>query len=169
MSASSSAPVDLFRRLTNGVYIIGVAHGPRRNAFTAAWLTQVSFAPLLVALSINPEHVSYPLLRNGRSFTVNILPTDRIDLADHFGTISGRTTDKLHGQSWRPSRNGCPILTAAIAVLECDLLAEHPAGDHALIVAQVIAGELLQPAAEPLGYRSTGNLDGSAALFPESF
>jgi flavin reductase (DIM6/NTAB) family NADH-FMN oxidoreductase RutF len=48
-------PVDLFRRLTNGVYIVGVAHGAARNAFTAAWITQVSFDPLLIALSVNPE------------------------------------------------------------------------------------------------------------------
>ena len=41
--------VDLFRTLTTGVYVIGVAHGGRANAFTAAWVSQVSFDPLLVA------------------------------------------------------------------------------------------------------------------------
>ena len=36
----SSAPLALFRRLSNGVYVIGVSHGSRSNAFTAAWITQ---------------------------------------------------------------------------------------------------------------------------------
>ena len=55
MSESLAA---LFRRITAGVYVAGVAHAGQRNAFTAAWLIQVSFNPLLVALSINPTHTS---------------------------------------------------------------------------------------------------------------
>ena len=53
----------LFQRVTQGVYVVGVAHGAVRNAFTAAWVTQVSFDPLLLALSINPHHSSYGLLK----------------------------------------------------------------------------------------------------------
>ena len=55
----------LFRRLTYGVYVIGVADGDQRNAFTAAWVMQTSFDPLLLALSINPQNASYPLLHAG--------------------------------------------------------------------------------------------------------
>ncbi|MET0218715.1 MAG: flavin reductase, partial [Burkholderiales bacterium] len=45
---------QLLTRITTGVYVIGVAHGEKRNAFTAAWITQVSYSPPLIALSINP-------------------------------------------------------------------------------------------------------------------
>jgi flavin reductase (DIM6/NTAB) family NADH-FMN oxidoreductase RutF len=77
----------LFKRLTQGVYVIGVAHGEVRNAFTAAWVMQVSFDPLLLALSINPQHSSYRLLKEGRTFSVNVLLAS---LANHgFVTISG--------------------------------------------------------------------------------
>ncbi len=57
-----SAPIELFRRLSTGVYVVGVAHEGRANAFTAAWITQVSFDPLLVALSVNPQNFSHSLL-----------------------------------------------------------------------------------------------------------
>src|SRR5680860_945730 len=70
MSGSIAA---LFQRLTQGVYVVGVAHGEVRNAFTAAWVMQVSFDPLLLALSINPHHSSYGLLKEGRAFSVNVL------------------------------------------------------------------------------------------------
>ena len=59
----SDSVAALFQRLTQGVYVVGVAHGEVRNAFTAAWVMQVSFDPLLLALSINPHHSSYGLLR----------------------------------------------------------------------------------------------------------
>jgi flavin reductase (DIM6/NTAB) family NADH-FMN oxidoreductase RutF len=70
MSRSIAA---LFQRLTQGVYVVGVAHGAVRNAFTAAWVMQVSFDPLLLTLSINPHHSSYRLLKEGRAFSVNVL------------------------------------------------------------------------------------------------
>jgi flavin reductase (DIM6/NTAB) family NADH-FMN oxidoreductase RutF len=64
MSRSIAA---LFQRLTQGVYVVGVAHGAVRNAFTAAWVMQVSFDPLLLTLSINPHHSSYRLLKESRA------------------------------------------------------------------------------------------------------
>jgi flavin reductase (DIM6/NTAB) family NADH-FMN oxidoreductase RutF len=82
MSGSLAA---LFKRLTQGVYVVGVAHEEERNAFTAAWVMQVSFDPLLLALSINPRHSSYRLLKEGAAFSVNVLKKDQLHLAEHFG------------------------------------------------------------------------------------
>ena len=90
MSGSVAA---LFQRLTQGVYVVGVAHGEVRNAFTAAWVMQVSFDPLLLALSINPHHSSYGLLKEGRAFSVNVLKKGQLDLAAHYGRPAG--PDKL--------------------------------------------------------------------------
>jgi flavin reductase (DIM6/NTAB) family NADH-FMN oxidoreductase RutF len=159
---------DLFRRLTAGVYVVGVADGERRNAFTAAWLVQVSFDPLLLALSVNPGHASYPLLVGGGGFALSVLSRDQLDLARHFGTRSGRETDKLAGVSWRTGRTGAPILTAAAAYLECRLTGRIPAGDHEIVLARPVAGELLLPDAIPLTYADTGDLDGSRELYPPS-
>jgi flavin reductase (DIM6/NTAB) family NADH-FMN oxidoreductase RutF len=158
---------DLFRRLTTGVYVIGVAEGDRRNAFTAAWLTQVSFDPLLLALSVNPEHFSYPLLLGGGGFVVNVLRRDQIHLAEAFGTRSGRDEDKLSGIAWHPAASGAPILADAVAWLECRLHQRVRAGDHEIVLARPVAGELLSPDA-PLLYRETGELDGSRELYPRS-
>jgi flavin reductase (DIM6/NTAB) family NADH-FMN oxidoreductase RutF len=67
MEAAMSNPVAaLFQRLTQGVYVIGVASEEDRNAFTAAWVMQVSFDPLLLILSINPQHASHALLKKGK-------------------------------------------------------------------------------------------------------
>ncbi|HEU4955983.1 MAG TPA: flavin reductase family protein [Gemmatimonadales bacterium] len=159
---------DLFRRVTTGVYVIGVADGERRNAFTAAWLTQVSFDPLLLALSVNPEHASYPLLVGGGGFVVNVLRRDQLDLAAAFGTRSGRDQDKLAGVPWRPAPSGAPILIQALAWLDCRLHQRVPAGDHELVLARPVGGELVALHATPLLYSDTGELDGSRELYPGS-
>jgi flavin reductase (DIM6/NTAB) family NADH-FMN oxidoreductase RutF len=165
----SDPPLEVFRRLTNGLYVVGVAHGEQRDGFTAAWLTQASFDPLLVALSINPSHASYPILVAAGTFAVSILSHGQIELARHFGTQSGRAVDKLAGQRWQTAYGGAPVLLDALAYLECRVVGRHPAGDHELVLGQVVGGRLLVPAALPMTYAETGNLDGSAELYPSAF
>ena len=79
---SEVSPIaELFRRITLGVYAVGVTDGQRRDAFTAAWVMQASFDPLMLAVSINPDNASYELLHATGSFTVNVLKRDQLDLA----------------------------------------------------------------------------------------
>src|SRR2546425_5437663 len=162
MLDSGRAPLELFRRLTNGLYVVGVADGDRRDAFTAAWITQVSFDPLLIALSINPTHASYPILEASGVFSVNVLRRGQLELARHFGTQSGRAVDKLAGQRWQAALEGVPVLLDAAAYLECRVASRHAAGDHEVVLAQVVGGRVLAPEASPMTYAESGNLDGSA-------
>ncbi len=157
---------ELFRRLSLGVYIIGVAAGGRRRAFTAAWVMQVSFDPLLLALSIHPESACYPLLRDGGGFTVNVLRHDQLEMARRFGTGTGRGDDRLAEVNWRAGRNGSPILTEALAYFDCELAGTLPAGDHQLALGRVVDGRVMAPGAAPLLYTDTGTMDGSTALYP---
>jgi flavin reductase (DIM6/NTAB) family NADH-FMN oxidoreductase RutF len=165
----ASPVLQLFRRLTNGVYVIGVAHHGRSNGFTAAWLSQVSFDPLIVALSINPEHFSYPLVKDSGVFAVNVLGQGQLDLVRHFGCQSGSKTDKLAGQRWRKGKLGTPVLLDAAAYLECRVTGTMPAGDHEIVLGQVVDGGLLNRDAVPLRYSDTDDIDGSSALYPRNF
>jgi len=162
MSGSIAA---LFQRLTQGVYVIGVAHAQRRNAFTAAWVMQVSYDPLLLALSINRNHSSYLLLKDGRSFSVNVLKKGQLNLAEHYGRPAG--TDKLALADWTTGQTDLPLLPEALAWFECQVVSEHPAGDHVLVLGKVIDGKLLDNEAAPMCYRETGLMDGSSDLYPE--
>jgi flavin reductase (DIM6/NTAB) family NADH-FMN oxidoreductase RutF len=163
----SKSIAALFERLTQGVYVVGVAHGGARNAFTAAWVMQVSYDPLLLALSINPEHSSYALLKEGRAFGVNVLKKGQLDLAAHFGRSDG--FDKLSSTQWTTDRFGLPLLREALAWFGCRVVSEHPAGDHRLVVGKVFDGKLLDSEAAPMSYRETGAMDGAVALFPDVF
>jgi len=159
----------LFRRLTLGVYVIGVSDGERSDAFTAAWIMQASFDPLLLAISINPDNASYELLHASGWFTVNVLKQGQLDLARHFGTKSGRDQDKLARMRTRPGRAGSPILEDALAYFECELEGRTRAGDHELVLGRVADGRILDAKAAPLTYADTGDMDGSSALYPDEF
>jgi len=158
---------ELFRRLTLGVYVVGTAHGDRRNAFTAAWVMQASFDPPLLVLSINPQNASYPLLRSSGVFTVSVLKRGQIELARRLGAPAPIGEDKLSGIRWRPGRGGAPVLDEALAHFDCEVTAALPAGDHELLVARVVGGEILDRDGSPMTYAETGDMDGSSALYPE--
>lgn len=159
----------LFRRLSLGVYVVGAAQGERRDAFTAAWVMQVSFDPLLLALSVNPHNASYPLLHASGTFTASVLKRGQLELARRFGTRSGREQDKLAGVRWHPGRGGAPILDEALAYFDCEVTQAFPTGDHELVVGRVVDGRILDPGAVPMSYAETGDMDGSSVLYPARF
>ena len=160
-------PAAVFRQLTHGVYVIGVSDGSCINAFTAAWVMQVSFDPLLVALSIHQDHSSYDILKSGGVFTVNVLPAERTDLAEHFGRAG--KTEKLRDIKWHAAKTGAPILVEAMTWLDCRFSHECVTGDHILVIGQVLDGAMVDPDASPMNYRCTGDMDGSSRLFPVKF
>jgi flavin reductase (DIM6/NTAB) family NADH-FMN oxidoreductase RutF len=165
----SDGIADLFRHLTTGVHVIGVADGDRRNAFTASWVMQVSFRPLLLAISINPAHASYTILHDGRVFAISVLRAEQQAVAEHFGTHSGRTLDKLAGTPWRSGQTGAPLLLGALAYFDCQVVSDVEAGDHRLVTGRVVDGAVLSPDGQPLIYAETGDLDQSADLYPKEF
>lgn len=165
----SNGIAKLFRHLTAGVYVIGVADGERRNAFTASSVMQVSFSPLLVALAISPEHASYELLRRGAVFAISVLRADQQRLAEHFGTQSARDADKLVATRWRAGVSGAPLLLDALAHFDCRMVDDIEAGDHRVVIGRVVDGALVGEHGQPLLYAQTGNLDMSEDLYPGTF
>jgi len=167
MNGMSDTLYSLFNRLTHGVYVVGVADGVKHNAFTAAWLMQTSFKPLLVALCINPRHSSYAMLKNSGVFSINVLKQDQQSLARYFGRPAER--DKLAAVRWRTETTGAPIIADALAWFDCRLHGECAGGDHRLVLGRVVDGAVLDAGAVPLGYRDTGDMDGARGLFPDAF
>jgi flavin reductase (DIM6/NTAB) family NADH-FMN oxidoreductase RutF len=75
----------------------------------------------------------------------------------------------MEGVAWRYGRRGAPILPDGLGFFECALCADVAAGDHRVVLGQVIDGVVLSAAGVPLAYADTHNLDRSAELYPASF
>jgi len=155
----------VLKNLTHGVYVVGVAEGNVKHAFTASWIMQASFSPILLAISINPKHASYSLLKQGKVCSVNVLSQQQIDLAAHFGT-SG-LVDKMSVGQWTTAITGAPILEQSLAYFDCKVSHETDAGDHRVVICEVMGAKLLHKG-KPMLYAETGQLDNSAALYHNS-
>ncbi|MFZ5906367.1 MAG: flavin reductase family protein [Nitrospirota bacterium] len=138
------------KAISHGVYIITVRVKEKINGMTAAWVSQVSFQPLLLMVSIAPARYTHNLIKESGYFAINTIDEDREEYASVFGFKSGRKADKFQGISFSDAPHGSPVLEGASAYLECKVVDTVTAGDHTLFISEVSAGNLLKENVEPL-------------------
>ena len=133
------------RKIPHGVYIVGVRQDAQLNAFTATWLTQVSFTPPLVAVGIKKDSHSLEMIRRGGVFSVNLLGKDQKPIAEHFVKPAVVVGEKLKEVRYRPGKTGAPILDEAIAYVECEVREiANERGDHAVVIGEVVEAGVLR-------------------------
>jgi flavin reductase (DIM6/NTAB) family NADH-FMN oxidoreductase RutF len=150
-----TAKKEALRLFTYGLYAITCAEGQQRNAFTANWLSQVSFDPPLVALSVENTSTSIHLIRASRRFAVNVFGADQRALSGKLGKNYAKDPSKLDVLHWATAANGCPVLEDTIAWVACDVEGELPAGDSTLFLARVVDARVLRRE-EPLTMLAAG-------------
>jgi len=124
--------------LTHGVYVISTRAGEKVNAMTAAWVARTSFDPPLLTVAIAPARFTHGMILESGVFAVNILGPGNIALGRHFGTKTGRKTDKLASIDYDVKTTGSPVLKGCVAWLDCTVHSHHEAGDHTLFVGRVV-------------------------------
>ncbi len=155
---------EIFKYIMHGMYVIGVASGDQKNAFTAAWVMQASFDPPLLVFSINPKNKSFLILKQGGICSINVLDCEQMELADHFGHHSD--LDKMAVSQWQTAKTGAPILSEGLAYFDCEVSHYADAGDHQLVICRVVDAAILDNQGTPMSYNMTADMDKSSELFP---
>lgn len=142
------------RQVTHGVYVLGSRRGRQSNAMTAAWVMQTSERPACVAVAVRNDRYTRDLILESSTFSLSVLRDDQVDVATHFSETSGEYHDKLSGIPYGLTPGGSPFLLDCLAYLDCKVLDTVRAGDHTVIVGEVIAGDTLVES-YPLIYDTT--------------
>lgn len=131
---------EALRLLSNGVYVLTTCYQEKVHAATISWATQVSFQPTLVLLALRRNSHLAHAVRKGRRFALNILADDQHAIAQAFFTHHTDTEEAtaMGGYGFRMTPSHCPLLTDALAWIECRV-ADEPVspGDHALMLGEV--------------------------------
>jgi flavin reductase len=147
--------VSAFRKamgsFPTGVTVITVAcgdgamHGVTVNSFSS-----VSLDPMLVLVCINETSRAVGLIERVGAFGVNVLSAGQQDLSRWFADRHRPAGPAMFdGVSLEPGVTGCPVLAGAAASFDCRLLQSYRAGDHLIMLGEVVA--LIQsPHLEPL-------------------
>jgi 3-hydroxy-9,10-secoandrosta-1,3,5(10)-triene-9,17-dione monooxygenase reductase component len=125
---------DALGRFATGVAFITAAPDGEPAGLIVNSLTSVSLEPPLVSFAPSRSSLTWSRMRRTGRFAVNVLGREHESFAKR-ATPPG--ADRFAGLDWEPGRGGAPLLTDALASLECEIVAEHPAGDHSIVVGRV--------------------------------
>ncbi|MFD9353736.1 flavin reductase family protein [Streptomyces sp. NPDC060031] len=149
-------------RLAAGVCLITAheapltADGPRGEdvGMTATAFLSVSLEPPLVLVSLREGSRMDDLLAEQPLWAVSVLADHQLQVAGRF-SMKGRISDRLLFADLPYERgliSGAPLLTGALATLECRTENRVEAGDHTLVIGRVLGAALPSPDSPPLAY-----------------
>ena len=137
---------DALGRFATGVAFVTAAPDGEPAGLLVNTLTSVSLDPPLISFCPSRSSLTWSRMRRAGRFGVNVLGRQHEAFAVR-ATPAG--ADRFADLDWEPGPGGTPLLTDALASLECEIVAEHPAGDHLIVVGRV--DELrISPVDEPL-------------------
>ncbi|HEV2106778.1 MAG TPA: flavin reductase family protein [Thermomicrobiales bacterium] len=151
------AKKPVLRQFTYGLYAVTAEHAGERGVFTANWVTQVSFDPPLVAVSVERDSATLPLIQASGRFAICPFREGQRELAGNLGRPRARTGDKFaaYGLATARSAAGLPVLSDLLGYVVCDVARTVPAGDSLLIIGEVIEAAIFA-AGPPLTMRDAG-------------
>jgi 3-hydroxy-9,10-secoandrosta-1,3,5(10)-triene-9,17-dione monooxygenase reductase component len=125
---------DALGRFATGVAFVTAAPDGEPVGLIVNSLTSVSLEPPLVSFCPSRSSLTWSRMRRAGRFGVNILGRQHEPFAKR-ATPAG--ADRFVGLNWELGPRGVPLLNDALATLECELVAEHAAGDHWIVVGRV--------------------------------
>ena len=125
---------DALGRFATGVAFVTAAPDGEPVGLIVNSLTSVSLAPPLVSFCPSRSSLTWSRMRRAGRFGVNVLGLRHERFALR-ATPAG--ADRFAGLDWERGRGGVPLLIDALAALDCEIVAEHPAGDHWIVVGRV--------------------------------
>ncbi|MFJ5266114.1 flavin reductase family protein [Streptomyces sp. NPDC088387] len=134
---------SVFRRHAAGVAVITARDtglpGGRPVGFTATSLASVSADPPMLSFGIGTGASCWPAVSRADHVGVHILGEQQRELA---ATFARSGADRFAAPTrWHEGPEGVPVLDGVIAWLVCRVVTRVPAGDHRIVLAEVVLGD----------------------------
>lgn len=148
------------RQLPFPVAIATTAVGKEKRGITIGSFTSLSLHPPLISFNIDHGAQIHPLITRATHFAVHIPQPEESVLCDHFA-IPGQSSDEQFApvEHYR-NAYGSPILKSISTVMQCRAYDRFKAGDHTIIVGEVVEIEQKSKKASVIyfdqAYRSVG-------------
>ncbi|HEY9608923.1 diflavin flavoprotein [Allocoleopsis sp.] len=146
-------------RISGGLYIITATKGDIKGAMLASWVSQASFQPLGLTIAVAKDRAIESLMHVGDRFVLNVLEEGNYQaLMKHFLKRFLPGADRFAGVKTQTAENGSPILTDALAYMECHVVSRMELTDHWIVYATVDNGRVSKPdALTAVHHRKVGN------------
>jgi flavin reductase len=110
-----------------------------KAGFTATAVCSVSDSPPTLLVCLNRKSTSGPILQKNQVFCVNTLSGDCEPVADMFAGRTGAVKDaRFVTGTWSTLKTGAPVLDAAVAAFDCQVIEIRTMGSHNVIFGAVV-------------------------------
>jgi flavin reductase (DIM6/NTAB) family NADH-FMN oxidoreductase RutF len=146
-------------RISAGLYIITARKGDLSSAMLASWVSQASFEPPGFTIAVAKDRAIESLMKVGDTFVLNVLEEGKYKpLMNHFLKRFAPGSDRFAGVDTQTANNGSPILTDALAYLECEVVSRMECPDHWIVYSKVSNGRVANPEGlTAVHHRKVGN------------
>jgi flavin reductase (DIM6/NTAB) family NADH-FMN oxidoreductase RutF len=118
---------------------------------------QAGFDPPMVTVAVQRDRFVADWIESTGRFTLNQLAVGCKALIRHFSRGFEPDAHAFEGLTLHEDAQGGPVLAAAMAFLDAEVVGQLAEGDHRIFLARVVAGAVLDPEAEPFQHvRSNG-------------
>jgi flavin reductase (DIM6/NTAB) family NADH-FMN oxidoreductase RutF len=143
-------------RIVSGMFVITARRGEAETGMLASWVQQCSFDPPQISVALKKGREIADWLPEGAAFIVNILDDTQTDMIIHFGRGFSSKEPAFTELEVERMDSSAPILKDALAFLECRVAGRYSAGDHELVIGQVVSGRLLDEGHPMVHIRKSG-------------
>lgn len=146
-------------RISNGLYIVTAKKGDVSGAMIASWVTQASLQPLGFTIAVAKDRALDSLLQINDRFVLNVLEEGNYqDLKKHFLKRLLPGIDRFTDVKIQTAKNGSPILSDALAYMECEVINSMECSDHWILYCIVNDGKVSKPdGITAVRHRKVGN------------
>jgi flavin reductase len=138
-----STTQEEFRRamgcFATGVTVITVDDYGKVEGMTANAFTSVSLDPILVLVCVSHKARTHAHIHARKRFGINVLSEHQRKISEHYALAERdpALAEQEAGARFDRTKHGTPVLSGALAYLECRLQTTHEAGDHTIFIAEV--------------------------------
>jgi flavin reductase (DIM6/NTAB) family NADH-FMN oxidoreductase RutF len=144
-------------RLASGVYIVTCNNHGQSEGMLTTWIAQVAFEPPMISIAIKDGRPLLDCLQEGSQLAVNILSKANPEIFKQFAKPNLSSAERFAGLDLLPDSEFGPIFSKAVSYLLCTANKIIKAGDHNLVLAEVVGGAMLHESAEPMvHFRASG-------------
>ena len=142
---------DALKMMPYGFYSFTTKNGDDVNAMVVNWVSQMSYAPRLIAVGIQKSCYSHGVVSAGRVFGLNIFLQADSDAIMPVTSGRAKKPEKMQAADYAPApETGVPVLAGAAAFIECRVTQIiDVGGDHDIVVGEAVNAEIMKEGAPP--------------------
>ena len=143
-------------RIPSGLFVVSTLGHGRPVGFLGSFVMQMGFSPPTVCIGVGKSRPQLQDIRRSGRFALSILDAPSRSLMTAFLRKLPPDTSPFDGLSVGHATSGSPVLTEALAWVDCKMVGEYETQDHVVVFGEAVEGTLLREGQPSTHVRKNG-------------